>query len=149
MVQKEELKEICLAALSQKIAETHAAMQSAQDSANSEEKSSMGDKYETGRAMSQLERDRIAAQLAVLQQEFQKLQMVDPNIPHPNVQVGALVQTETQWYWIAVSLGQVQVQENKIMVVSPVSPIAKALIGLKKGNVFTFNGKSQKVMHVS
>jgi hypothetical protein len=39
-------------------------MESAQQSANSEEKSSAGDKYETSRAMGHLEKDMHARQLA-------------------------------------------------------------------------------------
>ena len=148
MLKKAELKEYCLELLLHKIQETTTAMQAAQDSANSEEKSSMGDKYETGRAMSQLERDRIASQLYLLQQEYQKLLLVDASTSHAVVQTGALVQTENQWYWIAVSLGQVSKEADKIMVVSPLAPISKAIMGQKKGSVFSFNGKNQKILGV-
>ena len=47
-------------------------MANAQESANAEEKSSAGDKYETGRAMMQIERDKAAQQL----NESMKLEIV-------------------------------------------------------------------------
>lgn len=148
MVSKELLKQNCTDLLLLKMQETEAAMRDAQESANSNEKSSMGDKYETGRAMGQLERDRLARQLAVLQAEFARLQQVQEQLKHQKVQLGALVRTETNTYWIAVALGQVMIKEEKMMVVSPESPIARQMLGLKKGNSFMLNGKSQKILEI-
>lgn len=48
-------------------------MEGAQEAANSESKSSAGDKYETGRAMAQLERDRHAQLLAEAQKVEREL----------------------------------------------------------------------------
>ena len=61
--------------LTEKIRVAETAMQAAQASANEETKSSAGDKYETGRAMAQNDRDMYARQFLQLKQELQiKLQ---------------------------------------------------------------------------
>jgi transcription elongation GreA/GreB family factor len=146
---KTDLFLVCETLFQDRIAETTVAMKAAQESANSNEKSSMGDKYETGRAMSQLERDMHAKQLAKLQDEYSKLQKVSLQGNSKSVETGALVQTETQLYWIAVALGQVAINTQKVMVVSPLSPIAQLMLGLKVGATFTLNGKTQKILEIS
>ncbi len=146
--QKASILDACKALLETRMEEAKVAMLAAQESANSNEKSSMGDKYETGRAMGQLDRDMHAKQLALLQDEYAKLIKVNISVQHKIVETGALVQTETQQYWIAVSLGQVLVENNKIMVVSPQSPIAKSMLQKKKGDSFEVNQKIQKIIAV-
>ena len=70
MINKKELFEHCKNLLLQRIANGEKAMLDAQEAANSEEKSSMGDKYETGRAMSQLAREMSAKQVFENKQEL-------------------------------------------------------------------------------
>ena len=60
---KKHLHERCLAIVQQRMCDAKEAMDGAQQSANQEEKSSAGDKYETGRAMAQIARDQAAQQL--------------------------------------------------------------------------------------
>lgn len=146
--QKASILAACKALLETRMGEAKVAMLAAQESANSNEKSSMGDKYETGRAMGQLDRDMHAKQLALLQDEYAKLLKVNISVQHKIAEIGALVQTENQQYWIAVSLGQVLVENKKIMVVSPQSPIAKFMLHKKKGDSFEVNGKRQKIVAV-
>jgi hypothetical protein len=54
------------------------AMQAAQASANEESKSSAGDKYETARAMGQLDRDMYARQYEQARQERVLIERIDP-----------------------------------------------------------------------
>ena len=61
---KKALKTRCIEILEQRIDASYNSMQNAQAAANEEEKSSAGDKYETGRAMNHLEKDMHARQLA-------------------------------------------------------------------------------------
>ena len=145
---KTELANVCKALLEAKMRDAELAMKAAQESANSNEKSSMGDKYETGRAMGQLERDMHAKRLSELQTEYAKLLQINVEYVHKKVEMGALVQTETNWYWLAVAMGAVLINSDKVMLVSPVSPIAKVLLGKKKGEFFEFNDKRVKILNV-
>src|ERR1700761_1589374 len=61
---KQRLKQWGLDLIGQRITNSNEAMTQAQEAANSEEKSSAGDKYETGRAMGHLQKDMHARQLA-------------------------------------------------------------------------------------
>jgi hypothetical protein len=56
---KQAIKAACIALLEKRLAISQLAMDQAQESANSDDKSSAGDKYETGRAMGQRDRDML------------------------------------------------------------------------------------------
>jgi hypothetical protein len=60
---KIKLYQYCVEFIDKRIAGAREAIQIAQDSANEETKSSAGDKYETGRAMAQLEIEKNTTQL--------------------------------------------------------------------------------------
>ena len=61
---KIELYNSCLAHIEDQIARANSAMANAQQDSNQQTKSSAGDKYETGRAMAQLDKERYAQALS-------------------------------------------------------------------------------------
>lgn len=79
---KQQLKSACAAVLLKRVETAEAAMQHAQESANSEEKSTAGDKYETARTMGQLDRDMNAKQWHEARKEYNFLQAVDADAAH-------------------------------------------------------------------
>ncbi|HMC85967.1 MAG TPA: hypothetical protein VKI61_10590 [Chitinophagaceae bacterium] len=60
---KNNLKQFCQLTIEQRIAAAKEIIQNVQEAANNEEKSSAGDKYETGRAMGHLQKDMHSRQL--------------------------------------------------------------------------------------
>ena len=135
------LMNACRDAVEQRIANAEKAMLSAQESANSEEKSSAGDKYETGRAMSQIERDRNAKQLAEAKNELAQLNKIDLNIEHQQAGTGALVVCAEDTFFIAAAVGVITVNKQKAIVLSPKAPLTQELLGKKAGDRITFNGR--------
>ena len=117
---------------------------------NNDTKSSMGDKYETGREMLQQEINNLQVQLnEVLKQQdflktsFDKLRMTKK---FDKAEKGAIVKTEKGLFFISVSLGEVTFENQKIICISPESPLAKAMNGKQKGDVFSLNNMSQKIL---
>ncbi|WP_167851955.1 3-oxoacyl-ACP synthase [Hymenobacter elongatus] len=125
-----------------------AAIQAAQESANSETKSSAGDKYETGRAMAQNERDRNLVQLQQGRQLQGELQRIDPSKPCDTVRPGALVKTSMGWFFISISAGKLTVEGTDYFAVSAAAPVAAALSGKRAGEEAVFNGKSVRVEQI-
>ncbi|MBB3838207.1 transcription elongation GreA/GreB family factor [Runella defluvii] len=117
------------------------AMQNAQDSANEETKSSAGDKYETGRAMAQIERDRHAQLFDQLRQERAVLDRIDPDFVFQRVGLGALVTTSVGVFFVSVSAGMVVVEGQKVIAMSPQSPLGASLMGKQAGDSFLFQQK--------
>lgn len=118
-----------------------AAMQSAQNSANEETKSSAGDKYETARAMAQIERDRHAQLYDQIRQERTVLDRIDPDFNFQRVGLGALVKTTAGFFFVSVSVGVTELQATKVIAVSPQSPLGASLMGKQVGDSFVFQQK--------
>lgn len=148
MGNKLTLYQACVDALESKIAIAKKSMEEAQESANNETKSSAGDKYETGRAMSQNERDMYAKQLSELQHQYKMLKAIKPEKPFSSVEAGAWVSTETGSFFVAISLGPIKLDGKAVAVISPVSPIAQSLLGKTKGESYQWMGKEIKILGI-
>ena len=150
MLSKPNCHAACLAYVHTRLAAARAGMAAAQESSNSETKSSAGDKYETGRAMAQQERDRHAAQLHEAQQLLGALQKLNPELASDTVRTGALAATSLGAFYISIGAGRLPTAEGQeFMAVSAVAPLAAALSGKKAGEEVVFNGKKIKVEAVS
>lgn len=145
---KNGLVEYLMQVVKEKMDTVEEAMNLAQQSANQETKSTAGDKYETARAMAQNERDMYARQLLQIKQDYNILQHLDLKKKSERVIPGSLVVTSFGTIFISVSIGLAQWQGAQIMVVSPVSPAGKAIIGKQCGDDFIFQGKPHKIHSV-
>lgn len=142
---KPHLHALCLAYVQERIDACQAAIRAAQESANSETKSSAGDKYETGRAMAQNERDRNAIQLQQAQQLQGELQRINPALPCDTVRPGALVRTSMGTFYLGISAGKLTVEGQDYFAVSAAAPVAAALAGKRAGEAAVFNGKPVRI----
>lgn len=122
------------------------AIATAQASANEETKSSSGDKYETGRAMAQLEMEKYGEQLAEALRIKQALSQLVLATPNTIVQNGSLVWTDQGNFFISVSAGQFPLDGKTVYAISAASPIGTILLGRKPGDQFEFRGK-KAVIH--
>src|SRR3954463_6535110 len=98
---KQQLKDSCTKILQQRIKTAEDAMKQAQDAANSEDKSSAGDKYETSRAMGQLDRDMYAKQLEEAKRELASLEEFPITTVHDKVTLGTVVICKDYLFFIA------------------------------------------------
>ena len=118
------------------------AMEAAKNSANEEGKSSAGDKYETARAMGQIDREMNGRMYEQAHQERLILEKINPQIVFSNIGLGALVATTMGDFFIAVGAGIVALNGKNIMVISPQSPIGQILMGKASQEAFEFRAKS-------
>ncbi len=128
-----------ISTLEKLIAETRAA--------NNETKSSMGDKYETSREMVQQEINNLQNQLG----EYLRAQEVLTKIrstPMVTVGAGSLVETDRGLFYIVVSLGELNFNNKKIFLISPDSPLAKAMHGKFNKDKFMLNGTEQTIKNI-
>lgn len=145
---KNRLKKFGLDLLSQRIATALEAMDQAQEAANSEEKSSAGDKYETGRAMGQLQKEMYNRQLAEYAKEMKALQSIATDRLCDSGGPGALVQTKEIAFFLSAGLGRQEVEGTIILFVSPIAPFARAVQSKKAGNSILLNGVSMTIEDV-
>ncbi|WP_259014301.1 GreA/GreB family elongation factor [Emticicia fluvialis] len=124
------------------------AMEAAKNSANEESKSSAGDKYETARAMGQLDREMNGRMFEQARQERQLLDKINPDVTHTAVNSGALTETSMGTFYVAIGTGAINVNGKSIMVISPQSPIGQVIMRKQIGETFTFRGKTEQIISI-
>ena len=145
---KIELLKLCKSFVEDRIKNAENAMQNAQQSANSEERSTAGDKHDTARAMSHLEQEKSAKYLDEAIKLKRALSELLKAQPSDVIDFGSLVITNQGTYFIALSIGATKLNDVNYFIVSPTSPIALAFKGLKAGDAATFNGRNFMVEEV-
>lgn len=128
--------------------ELNKAISAAQSAANNEAKSSMGDKYETSRAMAHLEKEKYQIQMTEVLKLKKVLSLIERTSPSQTVQLGSLVVTEQTSFYISVPLGKVQIEDNDYFTISAGSPIGSKLLDKKAGDTFEFNGRSISIKSI-
>lgn len=136
----------CQNLLSEKRTLLHSELQTLQEALENESKSSAGDKYETARAMAQLEKEKGSMQLAEAIKLKKAMQAFSQSAQSSNIELGSLVKANKSWYYISISAGEVSLDGIPCICISPVSPLGATMIGLSAGDYFTFN--KQKVIIV-
>ena len=145
---KKSLYELCEQYVNKKITQAQNGINDAQNSANNETKSSAGDKYETGRAMMHLEKEKYARQLSEAIQLKGLLTSVPYSKTHESVQSGALIQTSNGFFFISISAGKLQFNGQTYFAMSIASPIALVLRGLKKDETTTFRERTITILNI-
>lgn len=145
-MKKEEILNILKDKISEKILTFENLIAETRASSN-DTKSSMGDKYETGREMLQQEINNLQIQLneVLKQRDFIKNLSAKPSL---KVEKGALVKTEKGLFYISISMSNIDVDGNKIFCISPDSPLAKALEGKTQSETITLNHVNHKILDI-
>ncbi|WP_452230500.1 MULTISPECIES: 3-oxoacyl-ACP synthase [unclassified Lacinutrix] len=120
-----------------------------QESLTTETKSSAGDKHETGRAMLQLEREKIGQQLAETQKLKEILSKVDALKESKIISLGSVVYTTQNNYFIAISAGELKIDDTSFYAISANTPIAQLLLGKKKEDLINFREQQFTVTNVN
>lgn len=141
-VLKEQLLEACQKLVDEKLKTIETAIAEAQNAANSETKSTAGDKHDTSRAMMQLEVEQKSKQLAEARKLKQALTQINPKTTHSKAQLGSIVSTSSAHYFISASIGKVEIDGEIYFAISAISPVGQAVLNKSQGDQFTLNGKS-------
>lgn len=145
---KAQLKQFAIALIGQRIDAAKMAIGQAQEAANAEEKSSAGDKYETGRAMGHLQKDMHARQMAEQVKELSAMQLVKTDLIYPAVVPGACIQCKEVSFFLLAGMGKQSFGGQTIYFLSPQAPLAKSLLGKKPGDVFVFSNAPATILEV-
>lgn len=145
---KTSLYKHCLDYVNKCVDNAQLAINDAIQSGNTETKSSAGDKHETGRALLQLEQEKNTRQLYESIALKEKLVRIDPTLTSNVVMVGSVVSTSTGNFYIAIAAGKVEIDGTHYVTISPSSPIAIKLMGLKANQHLSFNGQSYEIQSV-
>ena len=145
---KKDAYNFCVLFVNERLARIQGQIKELETALTSETKSSAGDKHETGRAMIQLEREKLGQQLAELEKTQQLLSKVPKEGSPEAVGLGSLVITDSFIYFIAISAGEFNGTGKSVYCISAATPIGKLVFGKKVGDVFSFNGKELTIIDV-
>jgi transcription elongation GreA/GreB family factor len=107
-----------------------------------ETKSSAGDKHETGRAMLQLEQEKLGSQLLEAQRISAKLTRINLQLTSDKVTLGSIVYSSQVNYFIAISAGQIEINGVNFFAISPETPIGQLLLNKKADESVKFRGQN-------
>lgn len=145
---KNLLKAECVKQINQRIANAKSAIAQAQDNANSNDKSTAGDKYEISRAMGQIDSDMNTKQLFEAEQELAFLEKIDVSQVSETIKVGSVFEMSGILFFVAIGLGPLKIEEKKVMVVSSKSPFYENIKTMQAGQVFEFMDKMDEIKAV-
>jgi len=146
---KEKLLEKVKELIENRMKTSYEAMEAAKNSANEEGKSSAGDKYETARAMGQLDREMNGRMYEQARQERLSLDKIDTETLFTKVAFGALVETTMGYFFVAIGAGIIELEAKKFMTISPQAPIGQLIMGKTTADTFYFREKTHKIVAIS
>jgi len=110
-------------------------------------KSSAGDKYETSREMANLEKEKLHVQALGFKNSLASLSVPPPN-SSTRIDIGSLIKTNREWIYLSISLGQLEVEGENVLVISPLAPLARQLMDKQKGETVTFRENNYHIFGI-
>lgn len=147
MIQKEVWLEAARQVIQDRIKNAEKAIARAKEATHNEDKSSAGDKYETARAMSQLESEMNAKQLQQAIQELNNLERINLD-PKSAAIAGALIVCQDANYFLSIGLGKIERDGESCFLISPNSPIGRAFAGKKPGEHIEWNNQTLTISEI-
>ena len=145
---KSHLLLLCRKIIQERLRVAEEVITAAQASANEESKSSAGDKYETGRAMAQLEIEKASGQLAEARKLIMSLDQITVGETSDVIRLGSLVYTNQGNYFLSIPVGELVVEGISYYALSPASPLGAGLVGQRAGAAVRVNQREIKVSRV-
>lgn len=140
MLSKEAVHKETLESISSRLSAIQDEFDALKEALSSETKSSAGDKHETGRAMAQLEQEKLSKQLLETKRLRDGLGQIDPKVRLKNIAFGSLVETNRGYFFVSFGIGTLQVQSTSVICISAGSPIGQQLLHKQAGDSIQLNG---------
>jgi len=141
MLDKKSVHKIAVDKVQSRLNEIQREFDALQESLLSETKSSAGDKHETGRAMTQLEQEKLSRQLTETRRTLEGLHQIDPDTSSAKIAFGSLVKTDRGYFFISVGIGAIAIKDESVFCITAGSPLGQKLLHKSKGEVIEINGR--------
>ena len=146
---KKAIIDKCLEIQGAKLTKLKSLVQTLNESALNESKSTAGDKHDTFRAQTQNEQEMYVKQLSQAQMELNTLIKISQKKRNTKGELGALISTSKGIYLLSIGLGIINIESENIMVISPISPIGKLILNKKSGDKILFRGEEIFIENIS
>ncbi len=145
---KHELLDACFSYVNKRISSYKDEIETIKESIENNDKSNdEDDDSGNGKLFNDLEKN--AQYLSDATKMLDTLKLINPKTINDYVVLGSLVKTNSTSFFIAVSVGKVELANDSFFVISKSSPIGQLLMGKTKGDVISFNGTTYTITEVS
>jgi len=130
--------------IDKKVVTSRKHMESIELSIHSESKSTAGDKHDTSRELMQQERNKAAQNLSNqmgMQKTLIQLGFIQQN---DKIGFGSFFESHV-FIFIGIALGKIFFNNVEVVCISPLSPLARSLEGMKVGESCKFNNIEYKI----
>ena len=134
--------------IGERISHTRQDIEDALESVMENEKSSVGDKFETGREMARQELDKLRNAFDNLVKMQNVLQRINPEHVSDIVENGALVITDKNNFFVSTGLGRIEMDGETYLLISRSAPLMASFIGKRKGDKVAFNKNTFEIMEI-
>jgi len=148
MLDKSFVFETLQAEVNNRLASLEKALDSSRAEMVSESKSTAGDKHETGRAMAQLEQEKLGRQVLSARELQQGAAQINLDEKHTEIRFGSLVKTSNGCFFFSVGIGKLLVENESVFCLTMTSPLGNALKGKKQGESVVFNGRTIEIERI-
>jgi hypothetical protein len=135
---KEQILQKCKELVDEKLNKLFYALEELNESAEAESKSTAGDKHETGRAMIQIEQEKIGKQIQEWENQKLLLHKIDVCKDTDRISIGTLIETDRELFFLAINLGKIKLEEHDVMVISVQSTLGSLMTKHHKNDKITF-----------
>jgi transcription elongation GreA/GreB family factor len=147
-MKKADILVACKKVIESRIMHTQEAIDSARESANSEQKSTAGDKHDTARAIAQFEQEKLSKQLAEQLKLRDALFLLSDQAASDIVRIGSLVECSNGLFFVGIGLGKIEVGGDHVFCISKGSPLGIAILKKSEKELFTVNGREFEILSI-
>lgn len=148
VTQKSKIISCCIEIVNQKLQQLDAAYTQINEAIAGETKSTAGDKHETAKAILQAEQEKLSKQIQLCQTQKADLEKINPSVTHTHITKGSLVTTNNGLLFTEGGLGKLQMDDITFISISPQSPLALKLNGLKTGDNCLLNQQNWQILGI-
>ena len=145
---KHELLSACLEHVNKRIVSYKSEIELLKEAIESTDKS--GDDEDdsgSGKLFDDLEKN--SQHLVDASKALETLKLINPNLKHDNVVLGSIVTTNTAIFYMAVSIGKIDIGHKPYLAISLNSPIGMLLKNKNVGDSVTFNNTTYAIKDIS
>ncbi len=144
---KSELLGICFEHVDKRIASYSDEIETIKDSIESNDKSTdPDDDSGNGKLLNDLEKN--SQYLSDARKMLETLKLINPKIQNDYVALGSLVKTKTVSFFIAISMGKIEHQNETYFVISKNAPVGQLMLNKKVGDKVTFNDANYEIIEI-
>ena len=144
---KQELLQVCMDYVNKRIYNYKLEMDTIKESIENNDKgSSEDDDSGNGKLLNDLEKN--AQHLNDATKMMETLKQINPKIQNESGTLGSIVYTQTNTFFLSVSVGKIELENSSYFAISLQSPIGMLLKNKTKGDQINFNGTLYTITNI-